>query len=90
MEDYLFQIKKEILRAKLSKSDHHNLMKIFAKLGKEEQQSLLSLFREKPELISKINSLLKLKKESLSSGNVEKWMKIISEEEEILKSFKEK
>jgi len=81
MKDYLFQIKKEILRAKVSNDEHHNLMQIFSKLGEDEQRSLLELFRESPEWISKISTILKLKKDMLASGKVIDWQKLISEEE---------
>jgi len=90
MKNYLFQIKKEILRARLSKNDHHNLMEIFSKLGGDEQLSLLELFRESPEWINKINEMLKSKKDLLASGNAIDWQKLILEEEKAIENFKEK
>lgn len=90
MSDYLFQIKKEILRAKLSQEEHHNLMQIFSRLEEGDQKSLLELFRENPEWINKINAILKSKKELFASGNFADWQKIIAEEERAIESIEEK
>lgn len=90
MNDYLFQIKKEILRAKLSQEEYHSLMEIFARLGESEQQSLLELFREDWEWINRINTILKSKKRLFASGNSVDWQKLIAEEEEAIESIKEK
>lgn len=90
MSDYLFQIKKEILRARLSQDEHLDLMRIFAKLGEDEQQSLLDLFRENPEWINKISAILKSKKELFASGNSADWAKVILKEEQEIEGLKEK
>ena len=89
MNNYLYELKKEILRAGLSKAKHHDLVKIFASLDIKEQAKLLELIKEKPGFVKKISELIDKKKVAFSAKNSSLWEEIVKEEELLIMELKD-
>ncbi len=81
----LSEIHKEILSAQLPNDEYVRLLKLFSYLGEEEQESLLELLREKPEILHKINLLIKEKELIFKSDDMSGWQELLDEEELLLK-----